>query len=90
MLPQWVRAKPGRQTHFGATGQNFAYHVNKLTCSQHVPINIMLRCAVGVPGTPGPTFGYGLPIPRVTPSAGAQNTREVGKIGDFRLKSPFI
>ena len=34
MLPQWVRAEPGRQTHFGAVeGQNFANHVNKLECS---------------------------------------------------------
>ena len=47
-----IRAVPGRQTHFGAIeGQNFANHVNKLACSQHMPINIMLRCAVGCPGT---------------------------------------
>ena len=59
-LPQWIRAEPGRQTHFGAIeGHNFANHVNKLACSQHVPINIMLPCAVGGPGTPGPSFGYG-------------------------------
>jgi len=29
-------------------------------------------------------------IPRATPSAGAQNTRGVGKFCDFRLKSLFI
>jgi len=43
-----LSAEPGRQTHFGATeGQNFANHVNKLACSQHIPINIMLCRAVG-------------------------------------------
>jgi len=57
-LPQRVRAEPGRQTHFGAIGgQNFANQVNKLACSQHMSINIMLRCALGVPD-PRP-FGYG-------------------------------
>ena len=30
------------------------------------------------------------PIPRGTPSAGSLNTPGVGKICDFRLKSPFI
>ena len=30
------------------------------------------------------------PIPRRTRSAGTQNIRRVGKICDFRLKSPFI
>ena len=46
--PHWDRAEPGLQTHFGAIeGQNSANHVNKLACSQHMPINIMLRCAVG-------------------------------------------
>jgi len=30
------------------------------------------------------------PVPKGTSSAVAQNTREVGNIGDFRLKSPSI
>jgi len=51
-LPQWFRAEPGRQTHFGAIeGQNLANHVNK--CSQR-----MTMCCGG-PRTPCPLFGYG-------------------------------
>ena len=34
--------------YFGAIeSQNFANHVNKLACSQHTPINVMLRCGGG-------------------------------------------
>ena len=55
---------------FGAIeGQNFANHVSKFACSQHMPINIMFRCAVGGggPGTSWTPFGYtGLLLQHIT------------------------
>ena len=77
-LPQWVRAERGRQTHFGAIeGQNFGNHVNKLACSQHMPINIMLSCAVGEGlGTPWNPFGYGPVSPPPTSLAPIKSRTE--------------
>jgi len=53
-----------------------------------VEVIVKLLCSSGSPIIL--VFFDQYPIPRGTPSAAAQNTRVVGKVCDFRLKSPSI